>query len=39
VKPVPSGVLLAHLNNLNRRALAERKPKKPMLVQTAPFSA
>jgi DNA-binding response OmpR family regulator len=39
VKPVPSGVLLAHLNNLVRRALAERKPKKPVLVQTAPLSA
>ncbi len=25
VKPVPSGVLLAHLNNLNRRAIAEKK--------------
>src|SRR5512135_275182 len=39
VKPVPSGVLLAHLNNLNRRALAEHKPKKPLVVQTAPLSA
>ncbi len=39
VKPVPSGVLLAHLNNLNRRALAEKNSKKPVLVQTAPLSA
>ncbi len=40
VKPVPSGVLLAHLNNLNRRALAaEKKPKKSIVIQTAPLSA
>ena len=39
VKPVPSGVLLAHLQNLKRRAAAEKKPKRPILVQTAPLSA
>jgi DNA-binding response OmpR family regulator len=37
VKPVPSGVLLAHLNNLNRRAATDKKPEKPLLVGTSPL--
>ena len=37
VKPVPSGVLLAHLNNLNRRATTDKKPEKPLLVGTSPL--
>ena len=39
VKPVPSGVLLAHLNKLTRRAIAENKPKKSLLVRTATLPA
>ncbi len=33
-KPVPSGVLIAHINNLTRRAEAENAPEKPLLRQT-----
>jgi DNA-binding response OmpR family regulator len=39
VKPVPSGVLLAHLNTLTRRSSPERNPKKRLLVRTSPLSA
>ena len=39
VKPVPSGVLLAHLNNLTRRASADRSPQKSPLVRTSPLLA
>jgi len=38
VKPVPSGVLLAHLVNLNRRATGEKKPQKQILVGTTPLA-
>ena len=38
VKPVPSGVLLAHLNTLTRRASVEKSPRKRILVRTAPLS-
>jgi two-component system, OmpR family, response regulator len=39
VKPVPSGVLMAHLNNLTRRrTAAAAKQSKPVLVQTSPLS-
>jgi DNA-binding response OmpR family regulator len=39
VKPVPSGVLLAHLNTLSRRATVEKNSKKPLLVRTASLPA
>jgi DNA-binding response OmpR family regulator len=39
VKPVPSGVLLAHLNTLTRRACVEKSPQKPTLVRTSPLLA
>lgn len=38
-KPVPSGVLVAHINNLTRRALAEKSPEKPLLRQTGSLNA
>jgi len=38
VKPVPSGVLIAHLNNLFRRASFERKNKEQMAFQPAPIA-
>jgi two-component system, OmpR family, response regulator MtrA len=36
VKPIPSGVLIAHINNLTRRALVENN-KATMLRQTGSF--
>lgn len=38
-KPVPAGVLVAHINNLTRRALAERSAEKPLLRQTGSLNA
>ena len=38
VKPVPSGVLLAHLNTLTRRANTENSPRKRVQIRTAPLS-
>jgi two-component system, OmpR family, response regulator len=39
VKPVPSGVLIAHLNTLVRRAVTERNIKERLAIQTAPLPA
>ena len=39
VKPVPSGVLIAHLNNLVRRAATERNIKERLAIQTTPMLA
>ncbi len=36
VKPVPSGILLAHLNTLTRRVDMEKNHKKPVKVKTEP---
>lgn len=38
-KPVPAGVLVAHINNLTRRAQAEQSPEKPLLRQTGSLNA
>jgi DNA-binding response OmpR family regulator len=35
VKPVPSGVLIAHLNTLVRRAVTERNIKERLAIRTA----
>ena len=35
VKPVPSGVLIAHLNKLTRRAVTEKDNRDPMLANPA----
>jgi two-component system KDP operon response regulator KdpE len=37
VKPVPSGVLVAHLNNLVRRAITERNIKERLAIQSPPL--
>jgi DNA-binding response OmpR family regulator len=37
VKPVPSGVLIAHLNTLIRRAATVRRTKTPIKIGTAPL--
>ena len=37
VKPVPSSVLIAHLNTLTRRVVAKKTKRDPMPVHTAPF--
>ena len=37
VKPVPSGVLIAHLNTLVRRAKTERNIKDRLAMHTAPL--
>lgn len=39
VKPVPSGVLIAHLNTLTRRASAEKSLKNHIVVHAATFAA
>jgi two-component system, OmpR family, response regulator MtrA len=39
VKPVPSGVLIAHLNNLTRRATKERNNKNHIAVNAASLPA
>jgi DNA-binding response OmpR family regulator len=38
IKPVPNGVLIAHINNLARRAIAQRDSL-PIGTQTGPLSA
>jgi len=38
IKPVPTGVLVAHINNLARRAIAQRDSL-PIGTQTAPLAA
>ncbi len=38
VKPVPVGVLLAHLNTLTRRPAAKKKYRNSLNVKTAPCS-
>ena len=37
VKPVPSGVLIAHLNTLIRRAATQKRNKMPLKIGTAPL--
>jgi DNA-binding response OmpR family regulator len=37
VKPVPSGVLIAHLNTLIRRAATEKRNRAPLKMGTAPL--
>ena len=39
VKPVPSGVLIAHLNTLTRRASTEKSLKNHLAVNAATFAA
>jgi len=39
VKPVPSGVLIAHLNTLTRRASTEKSLKNHVVVNAATFAA
>lgn len=39
VKPVPSGVLIAHLNTLTRRASTEKSLKEHIVVNAATFAA
>jgi len=39
VKPVPSGVLIAHLNTLTRRANAEKGNRHPYKINTASLLA
>ncbi len=38
VKPVPSGVLIAHLNTLARRAVTEKNNRKPVIINPAPLT-
>jgi DNA-binding response OmpR family regulator len=38
VKPVPSGVLIAHLNTLTRRVVAKRINRDRIRIETAPLS-
>lgn len=37
VKPVPSGVLIAHLNTLIRRAATEKRKKAPLKINPTPL--
>jgi two-component system, OmpR family, response regulator ResD len=39
VKPVPAGVLVAHLNNLIRRAASDKSPQKTLLEKQIPKTA